>query len=119
MLWVRVGIDVAIVAIAVGARLRAGQLPSTAGVGAVALPTLALVVLFVLAGLSSPHAHRASHAGIALADVGSLAAATLAWTGMRLAQSLRSSYRMPLVIYGLAIGLFFGGEAIAVTVLNW
>jgi hypothetical protein len=119
MFWVRLGIDVAMVAFAVGARLRAGRRPSTAGVGAVALPTVALAVLFVLAGLSSPHAHRASHAGVALAAVGCLAAAAIAWTGMRLAGSLRSIYRVPLVIYGLVVGLFFGGEAIAVIILNW
>jgi hypothetical protein len=118
MLWVRLGIDVALVAFAVGVRIRAGRRPSAAGVGAVALPTVALVVLFVLAGLSSPHGHRASHAGVALAAVGCLAAASVAWTGMRLAGSLRSIYRVPLVIYGLVIGLFFGGEAIAVIILN-
>src|SRR4030081_3323103 len=114
MLWVRLGIDVAMVAFAVGVRLRAGRRPSTTGLAALALPTVALVVLFVLAGLSSPHGHRASHAGVALAEVGCLAASAIAWTGMRLASSLRSIYRVPLVIYGLVIGLFFAGEAIAV-----
>ena len=119
MTWVRLGIDVALLAIAIVSRLRAGPRPSPSGVGAFGLPTIALVVLFVLAGLSSPHAHRASHAGVALADAGCLAAAVLAWTGMRLAGGLQSGYRIPLVLYGLAVGLFFGGEAIAVTVLNW
>ena len=119
MLWLRLGIDVVLFTFAVAAWLRRGRRPSVNGVLAFTLPTIAVAGLFVLAGLSSSHAHRASHAGVALADVGCLAAAALAWTGMEHARRLWSSYRVPLVIYGLGIGLFFMGEAIAVTVLNW
>jgi hypothetical protein len=119
MLWLRLGVDVAMFAFALAAWLRRGRRPSLDGVLAFMLPTIALVGLFVLAGLSSPHAHRASHGGVALADAGCLAAASMSWTGMHRAGRLRSRYRIPLVVYGLGIGIFFMGEAIAVTALNW
>jgi hypothetical protein len=119
MSWLRLGIDVAMFTFAAGAWRRRGRRPSANGVLAFMLPTIALVSLFVLAGLSSPHAHRASHAGVTLADAGCLAAAAVSWAGVHRARRLASKYRVPLVIYGLAIGLFFLGEAIAVTVLNW
>jgi hypothetical protein len=118
MLWVRLGLDVVMFAFAVGSWLRSGHRPSADGVLAFVLPTLALVTLFVLAGLSSPHGHRASHAGVALADAGCASAAALSWAGAHRARRLSSKYRVPLVVYGLAIGLFFVGEAIAVTILN-
>ena len=119
MSWLRLGTDVVMFAFDVAVWLHRGRLPSANGVLALTLPSVAIVGLFVLAGLSSPHAHRASHAGVALADAGCLAAAVLSWTGVDRAQRLRSNYRIPLVIYGLGIGFFFIGEAIAVTVLNW
>jgi high-affinity Fe2+/Pb2+ permease len=76
-------------------------------------------VLFTLAALSSPTPHRASHAGIALLTVGCLSAATLSWTGMRFAAEAHSRWRVPLMLYGLAVGLFFLGETVAVVLLNW
>lgn len=118
MQWVRLGVDLALLGLAIAARVRAGRLPSAAGATAAGLPTLSLVVLFVIAGLSSPHAHRASPSGIALADGGCAAAAALSWTGARVSLQLRSIWRVPLLLYGAGIGLFFFGEAIAVTVLN-
>jgi hypothetical protein len=86
---------------------------------AAALPTASLVVLFALAAVSSPTVHRASHAGVLLAGLGCLIAAASAWTGMRFALELRSGWRVPLTLYGLAVGLFFLGETIAVILLNW
>ena len=119
MSWAWLAFDLFYLAYAVSVWLRRGHRPTLDGVLALALPTTALVALFVLAGLSSPHAHRASHAGIALADIGCLAAAAVSWAGADRALRLRSRYRIPLVIYGFAVGLFFVGEAIAVTILNW
>lgn len=118
MLWLRLGIDIAMFTAAVVTWVRRATVRLD-GVLAFMLPTISLVGLFVLVGLSSPHAHRASHAGVALADAGSLAAAAVSWIGADRARRLRSKYRVPLVMYGLAFGLFFVGEAIAVTVLNW
>ena len=74
---------------------------------------------FALAAVSSPKAHRASHGGVLLAGLGCLIAAASAWIGMRIALELRSLWRLPLTLYGLAVGLFFFGEAIAVILLNW
>ena len=119
MFWLRLGIDMVLFAFAATAWRHRGRRPSDNGILAFTLPTIAIVALFVLAGLSSSHAHRASHAGIALADAGCFAAAALSWIGMERAGRLQSKYRIPLVVYGLGIGLFFFGEAIAVTLLNW
>jgi hypothetical protein len=118
VIWVRLGIDLGILAFAIWTRRRTRNGPSATGVLALALPTVSLAVLFVLAGLSSPHVHRASPAGVGLADGGCIAAGALCWMGARLALRLRSIWRLLLVGYGIAVGLFFVGEAIAVAVLN-
>ena len=87
--------------------------PGGARIAAAALPTAALVALFVFASVSGSHP---THAELLLFVAGALVAATASWLGARLAFDHR---RVVLGLYGLAVGLLWFGETIAVVLLNW
>ena len=87
--------------------------PGLAPLAAAALPTAALVALFVFAAVSGSHP---THTELLLFVLGALVAATASWLGARLAFDRR---RIVLGLYGLAVGLLWFGETIAVVLLNW